>query len=118
MPLKIGLKTRRKKMLEQELKRIIPILIKLGAEKIILFGSLAKGNVHKSSDFDLFIVMDTDKDFMERLDEVYKACNPRVAVDFFVYTPKEIEDGLVSPVLLKEIQKHGRVIYEKKRTNL
>ncbi len=114
MPFKIGLREKRKAELEQELKRIVPILIKLGAEKIILFGSLAKGSVHKSSDFDLFIVMDTDRDFMERLDEVYKACKPRVSVDFFVYTPKEVRDGLVSPVLLREIQKHGRLIYEKK----
>ena len=113
MPFKIGLARKRKEKLEKELKRIVPILIKLGVRKIVLFGSLAKGEVHKSSDCALFIIMETDKNFMERIDEIYKACKPRVAIDFFIYTPDEIKNGLVSSILIREVEKYGKVLYEK-----
>ena len=79
------------------MKRIVPLLIKIGVKKIILFGSLANRNVKKSSDIDLFIVMDSEKDFMSRIDEIYRICKPRVAIDFFVYTRDEIRSGKVSP---------------------
>ncbi len=45
---------KRKAALEAELKRILPIIIeKYQPEKIILFGSLATGDVHEWSDIDL-----------------------------------------------------------------
>ncbi len=115
MGYKIGLREKRKKVLEEELKRIVPILVELGAKKIVLFGSLATGSVTKSSDLDLFIVMDTEKDFMSRIDDIYRVCRPRIAVDFFVYTPDEIRSGRVSPLLLKEVVEKGKVLYEERQ---
>lgn len=97
---------------------MVPLLIGLGAKKVILFGSLATGGVTRSSDLDLFIVMDTDRDFMSRIDEIYRACRPRVAVDFFVYTPDEIKSGKVSPILLKEIATKGKIIYDQEKQDL
>ena len=117
MGYKIGLKEKRKNILEQELKRIVPLLIKIGAKKIILFGSLADERVKKTSDIDLFVIMDTEKDFMDRIEEIYKVCKPRVAVDFFVYTPEEIRSGKVSPLLLKEVTTKGKVIYVGEKQN-
>ena len=118
MGYKIGLKEKRKNTLEQELKRIVSSLIQIGAKKIILFGSLANGLVKKTSDIDLFVIMDTEKDFMDRVEEMYKVCRPRVAVDFFVYTPEEISSGKVSPLLLKEVTTKGKVIYDGEKQNL
>ena len=86
---------------------------KTRSEKIILFGSLANNHVKKTSDIELFIVMDTEKDFMDRIDEIYRVCKPRVAIDSFVYTPDEIRPGKVSPMLLKEVLTKGEVIYNK-----
>ncbi|MCX8094370.1 MAG: nucleotidyltransferase domain-containing protein [Candidatus Goldbacteria bacterium] len=36
-----------------------------GAQKVILFGSYAKGNITPDSDIDLFIIMDTKRKFPE-----------------------------------------------------
>lgn len=49
MPFKVGLSERRKKFLGKKLEDIIPKVIELDVRKIILFGSLAEGSVHKSS---------------------------------------------------------------------
>lgn len=55
-------------------------------EKIILFGSAARGDMDEYSDLDLIIVKRTDKPFVQRLVEV-----PLLPVhaDVFVYTPEE-----------------------------
>jgi predicted nucleotidyltransferase len=66
MGYKIGLSQKRKQKLEAELQRIILEIIKLGVEKIILFGSLSSGDVHKSSDIDLIIVKKNRKEVFRK----------------------------------------------------
>ena len=80
MPIKIGLTEIRKKELENELKRLIPEIIKLDVEKIILFGSLVSGEIHQTSDIDLIVIKKTYKKFLDRLDEFYDRLNPKVAI--------------------------------------
>ncbi|MGH7456264.1 MAG: nucleotidyltransferase family protein, partial [bacterium] len=54
----------RKADLEAELARILPIIInQYQPEKIILFGSLATGEVHEWSDIDLVLVKNVDEHF-------------------------------------------------------
>ncbi len=89
--IKIGLKEKRLKILEKELKRIVPQLIFSGVEKIILFGSLVNKKIDKLSNIDILIVKKTDKPFLERLTEYYTTLNPRCKIDIFVYTPEEFE---------------------------
>ncbi len=107
----------RKKDLENELKRIIDIIIKNYApEKIILFGSLASGEINEFSDIDLLIVRETEERFMERLHKVRSITHPEEGVDFIVYTPGEIENmkNENRRFLIKEILERGKVIYERK----
>jgi len=113
MGFKIGLAQKRREKLEEELKRIIPEIIKLGVEKIILFGSLNSENVHKSSDIDLIVVQKTEKNFLERLEKFYNYLNPKVAMDIFVYTPEEFEEMKNKNSFIKSALKKGRIIYEK-----
>jgi len=115
MGFRTGLSEKRKEKLEKELKMIIPELIKLGVEKIILFGSLSSGEVHKSSDIDLIVIWETEKRFLERLEEVYGRLKTGVAVDILVYTPEEFEEMKEESSLIKSALKNGRVIYEKER---
>ena len=114
MGYKIGLSQKRKQKLEAELQRIILDIIKLGVEKIILFGSLSSGDVHKSSDIDLIIVKKTKKKFLERLEEFYNYLNPQVAVDILVYTPEEFEEMKENNPFIMSAIKQGRIIYERK----
>ena len=113
MPFEIGLAEKRRERLKQELDRIIPDIISLGVEKIILFGSLSNDTVHASSDIDLIIVKNTEKRFIDRLDEFYSIINPRVAIDILVYTPEEFEGMKESNQFIRFALKNGKVLYER-----
>jgi len=80
--------------------------------KIILFGSLNENNVGKCSDIDIAIIKNTKKTFSKRLEEVYQKIQPRVAVDFFVYTPDELNDLKKSSYFLRKILARGKILYE------
>ncbi|MGQ9610229.1 MAG: nucleotidyltransferase domain-containing protein [bacterium] len=113
MPIKIGLAKERKKKLEEELGRIIPKIIELNVEKVLLIGSLATGEIHPTSDIDLIIIKETDKRFIERLEEFYTQVKPKIATDFFVYTPEEFDEIKKNNQFIKYALKTGKVIYEK-----
>jgi predicted nucleotidyltransferase len=106
-----------KEQLQQELERILDILIKkYQPKKVILFGSLASGQIKETSDLDIFIIKDTPKRYWERIDEVLHLTHPQEATDLFVFTPEEIENNLNQGNLyLKEIFREGKILYE--RTN-
>jgi predicted nucleotidyltransferase len=107
----------RKQILNEELKRIVELIIREYApQKIILFGSLATNHIHEWSDIDLAIIKDTDKRFLDRLHEVHLMTKPRVGVNFIVYTPFELQRMLDENryFLVKEILGKGEVLYERR----
>ncbi len=66
---------------------------KFSLEKVILFGSRARGDALKESDYD-FIIVSRDfsrTNFIERPKKVFLDCNVRFAADFLCYTPEEFE---------------------------
>lgn len=113
MGFKIGLAKKRKKRLEKELNRLIPKIINMNVEKIILFGSLLSDDVHKSSDIDLIIVKRTKKRFLDRIDEFHNYLDSSVAIDIFVYTPREFDEMKEKSSFIKSVLNSGRIIYEK-----
>lgn len=113
MGYRIADKKTRGERLIGDLERIVEILRSRGVEKIILFGSLASGNVGSTSDIDLIVVERTEKRFLERLDDIYSAVQPRVATDILVYTPEEIERLKESSRFVRQALREGRVLYEK-----
>lgn len=107
----------RRHILNEELKRIVELIIReYSPKKIILFGSLATNHIHEWSDIDLVIIKDTNKRFIDRLHDVHLLAKPRVGVNFIVYTPSEVEKMLEENryFLVKEILEKGEIIYEKK----
>ena len=109
-PLKVSIElNNRKKLLNQELKRYIRLLIKHGSpEKLILFGTLAQGELHEWSDIDLVVVEETDLPFYQRLRKIRELIQPQVGLDIVVYTPEEFDQlkrialSLEKKSLLKE----------------
>ena len=88
---------------------------KLDPEKIILFGSYARGNAPPHSDVDLLVILDTPKSRRERVIELSLLLYPRpFPVDILVKTPQEIEEELQKGnFFMQEIIEEGKVLYER-----
>ncbi|MGE5391814.1 MAG: nucleotidyltransferase domain-containing protein [Deltaproteobacteria bacterium] len=101
-------------VVSNEFNRIIEVLIKeYQPDKVVLFGSLAAGQVTEWSDIDLLVVKDTTKSFYERLEEVIEITQPMIGADIIVYTPEEIKQMEESSLfLVEEVLKKGRIVYD------
>lgn len=106
----------RRARLQAELARFLPLLAGPGeAERVILFGSLARGEEGADSDLDLVVVKRTSLPFWRRVAEIRNLLKPRVAADVLVYTPEEIEQlASERPFVRDEILARGRVLYERR----
>ncbi len=105
-------KKERKIKLESSLELIVDQLRRLGAQKIILFGSLATGDVDVNSDLDLFVIMPSTKTGKEWTDIAYEVIDRRVATHFIVYNQEEFFENLPVSSFLQNVVK-GKVVYEK-----
>ena len=83
-------------------------------EKVILFGSMARGDADEYSDIDLIVIKKTDTPFIQRLVEVVAFTSPYIAVDILVYTPEEIKAMMEeeNPFIQRALRE-GKVLYEK-----
>jgi uncharacterized protein len=85
-------------------------------ERIILFGSAARGDMTPSSDLDLLVIKTGDYHHIEMAQRIYSALGRRLyAVDVTVATPEEVEKYkdeycLVFHAALRE----GKVLYDAK----
>ena len=84
-------------------------------DKIILFGSFARGDYHEGSDVDLIVIKDDVPDnFLRRLDEVLDFCDGEIEVQILVYKKEEIKRMLEEGNdFIRTVLKEGKVIYER-----
>lgn len=83
-------------------------------QKIILFGSFARGDYHQGSDLDLIIIKNTRVRFLDRMEEVWNFCTEDMVVQPIVYTEKEIVQMLKGGnSFLETALVEGKVVYEK-----
>lgn len=101
----------RRAELEAELPLIVERLVRLGASRILLFGSLARGEVGPTSDIDLLVVLDRPGRFADRLTAVYDAMRSRVGVDALVLTPAELDELARTRAFIHDIIATGRVLH-------
>ena len=109
-------------LLEGWEERLVTILTQPNVERILLFGSRARGEADAFSDLDLIMVRRTSSRFLERLGEAYQrlaeaALRLGVDVDVLVYTPAEYRRLLAEGnPLVTQAHWEGRVLYEKSAT--
>ncbi len=88
---------------------------KKGVKKVILFGSLARGDHSKKSDIDLIVVYNTDRKFFYRYKDFWDLYQKiPYQIDLLTYTPDEWLKIKNRP-FFKEILKEGKVIYEQEK---
>jgi predicted nucleotidyltransferase len=100
---------KRSSQIEGEITRLTDELKRMGAERVILFGSRARGEQSALSDADMLVVMPSDLPFVERLAELYRVLHP-FEVDLFAYTPEEFEAG---NAVIRSALAEGKVLYDK-----
>ncbi len=81
--------------------------------KVILFGSLAKGEASRRSDIDLVLIIRSKKSFLKRYDDFIDlfALFPYMELDFFLWTPEELAKMKDRPFVRRLLQE-GIVLYE------
>lgn len=99
----------------KELQRVIEQLKDMGAKKIILFGSLSKGELRLGSDIDLLALFQDNDNFKNRMKRVYSEIDCAEALDLLAYNFEEFERIKKRP-FFRHILSHGRVIYEANTT--
>ena len=109
--------------LQELLDSLVFSLKPLNPYKIILFGSYARGNPNVNSDLDIMIILDNNKvsrTYEERLSKkvlirsLILEINRKIPVDILVYSKKELNIiKKCGNYLIDEIERTGKIIYEK-----
>jgi len=101
---------------KKKLKKVIECIKRYKPEKIILFGSYARGDADEYSDLDFVVIKRTKRRFLERLIEVAELIDSDLGqVDVFVYTPEEFQRMIEwENPFIENVLKEGKVVYEKK----
>lgn len=103
---------------EAILSEIVRRLVEaIDPDKIILFGSRARGDTHAQSDVDLLIVKACAGPRYRRIGEAHQALwGIGVPTDILWYTPEEIDEwSEVKHHVATQATREGRVLYEKKQ---
>jgi predicted nucleotidyltransferase len=86
------------------------------AERVILFGSYARGQPTENSDVDFLVVADSDLPPFKRSRGLYGLIKPHpFAMDILVYTPAEIEkESKCWLSFTSTILREGKVLYARR----
>jgi len=103
----------RQEKLKSSLASVTRQLSDLGALRIILFGSLAEGDVDVSSDLDLLVIMPPERSGKEWMKLIYENMDLGIASDIIIYNDRELEENLAKSSFLRGILDSGRTVYEK-----
>ena len=102
---------------ESVIERIVRRLIDaIDPDRIILFGSRARGDAGPDSDIDILIIKDSDEPILRRAQRAYRALSDLgVPKDIIWRTPAEVEEWSNVPTYVTtRALDEGRVLYEKR----
>ena len=99
-------------LVEDIVRRIVAVA---QPEKVILFGSQARGDARPNSDVDLLVIKQSDEPRYRRSAPLYAAlADLPVEVEVIVYTPEEVEEwNGVPQAFVTTAVREGTTIYER-----
>jgi predicted nucleotidyltransferase len=100
-----------KKLLDEVTRRIV---LSVKPQRVVLFGSAARGRMNKNSDIDMLVVMREPVHRRQTAQKIYRNLHGTgIAVDIIVATEKDLEKyGQRAGTILKSALQEGRVLYE------
>jgi predicted nucleotidyltransferase len=83
------------------------------AERVILFGSHARGQASEDSDLDILVVAESDQPRHKRSRELYRRVRPHhCALDILVFTPAEVAHAMRTDVsFISQAMNEGKTLY-------
>lgn len=112
MPMRVGFVQHRMRLLQEELENVLSMLPQLGVKKAVLLNPLYPGTIAPDTALKIVMIMEDDRPFVRRPDFFYSHILPSAAVDFFPYTPQEIDDICKTDSYLSKALRRGEVIYD------
>ena len=98
------------KAIDQVVKQIVE---KFKPQKIILFGSYARGNPRPESDVDMLVVMKNSRKKNNQSLEIRRHLGVMFGLDLVVYTSKRLKERAdMGDWFVRDILKEGKVLYE------
>ena len=84
-------------------------------DKVILFGSRARGEARPDSDLDVLVIQESDVPGYQRDAALYLAlAGLNAPVDLITYTPEEVREWSAVPqAFITTAVREGKVVYEK-----
>ena len=84
-----------------------------GAERVILFGSYARGNASPDSDVDILVIGAFEGRSVDKSVEIRMKLRPGFPMDLLVRTPEKVRERVeMGDAFMQEILDHGKVLYE------
>ncbi len=105
---------KRKRIPQKAIDQVVSQIVEnFKPQKIILFGSYARGKPRPESDVDMLVIMDTPLREVQQALEIHRSLNIMFGLDLIVYTPKHLQERLdMHDWFLIDIIKEGKVIYK------
>jgi uncharacterized protein len=101
---------------QKEIEHLVQRIVeRIQPQKVLIFGSYAKGTATIKSDLDILVIKDTDLPMANRADDLKPVlARLLIPVDVHVYTTEEVaEYGKERFSFIESVLKSGKVIYEK-----
>jgi predicted nucleotidyltransferase len=88
-------------------------------QRVILFGSHARGTAHRDSDVDLLVIMPFRGRSAGKAAEVLMSVSPPFAIDVLVRTPQAVLRRIaMGDCFMRDVVENGIVIYEADRSRV
>src|SRR6266487_5623285 len=101
---------KRKRIPQKAIDQVVEQIVeKFKPQKIILFGSYARGNPRPESDVDLLVVMDTPLKEIQQAIQISQEIEYRFGLDLIVHTPKYLAERLkIGDWFLRDVLKEAK----------